>query len=81
MTGFSASTPEAVNVMRLIYLKSGLKMLKKGIRLSAKVPSCRTIAKALPGCPQTNNLDVLIEFVESLIQAEATNLRAQIESF
>lgn len=73
-----ADTPEAINLFGLIVLKGDLKLLKHGIK--RKGYNARTLARRLPGCPRTMDLDKLIEFVEATIEEKAKNPAAQFKA-
>lgn len=74
----SASGPEAVELFRLITLKSALKMQSHGISLS-RGANARVLTKKLPGCPRTNDFTKLLDFLEEYIQEKAKNPLARFE--
>lgn len=74
----SASGPEAVEMFRLIVLRSGLKMQAKGITVR-RGANCRVLTKKLPGCPRTNNFGKLLDFLDEYIEEKAKNPLARFE--
>jgi hypothetical protein len=59
---------ESVEVFRLRALLSGLRLQKKGLRMSSRLPQATTICRRQYGLK--GNIDKMIEQVEALVQEQ-----------
>lgn len=65
-TGATCITGEGIKLYRAAMILSGLKLQKKGIRLTRNAPACSTIVRSEFGF--RGNLDAQIEQMEAYVQ-------------